>query len=162
MTMAPQCIPTSLCRAEDGTYCQQHNYLTADPISVIKTHGYFTRVRDRLRVGDTILITRVLADRVCDRFELLVVKLPEREIEFRLLGEILSIPALAVEEPEPEPAEPQFVQGDCVTRWNPGRQLHQVIAAADGAVICGVRDKSFAEQIAQGSVPIPEHRQEAA
>lgn len=150
--------PEDLSLVNASPFCSQHEYRTALPLSLIlEGRQFFAPVVNNLRPGDEVglvrfhdrnwlRVTEVAVTRV------VAASVKEKWVELRLIGEIEIIP-LAADAPPPPRQPERYVQGNGTVKWNVGTKQYDVIVA--GQPIFATADKTHAEAIANGSVPIP-------
>lgn len=156
-------LATRLQLPESGQYGLRRAFHGEDPVERAMEGDYFQPVRGILQAGDEIRVCQVIDKRVVALADLLVVEIRPNAVETLLLGDIVRVPASRLPAPRPTPSREaeDYVRVECDRRWNPGRQLFEIVDP-DGNVICAVRDKDHAIAIAGGHVPIPNEALEEA
>lgn len=146
--------PSRFHMGEPAEFGQRYTYWSHHDMAVMLAPGYFWDVRERLRAGDRIDITKIVDGRVRELQEMLVVYARGNEVEMRPIGQRIVVPQREEPQTESEPSEREvFADGTWTAEWGGPSHRWRVKDGAGTILVKGL-DEREAKDIANGHVPL--------
>jgi|GEM_PF-2384586 len=145
--------PGSLAISEPTPFCRKFAHRAECTVEDMLHPLYFAAESGGIEAGDSIRVVCIRGGRVREMAEIVIVEINGRELETKLIGDVISFDAPEKKPGKPdEPKGPEFVSdAGTVT----GDDENGYVVKVKGKVVAKVGDKQLAENIAHGNEPIP-------